>query len=71
MEPIKLFDTVALTVDIPEQGLRRGNIGAVVEVYDDTHFEVEFVDKDGYTYGLAALAANQLMLLHEEPVASK
>jgi hypothetical protein len=33
-------------------------------------FEVEFVDSSGRTYALATLRAQQLMLLHYEPVAA-
>lgn len=67
MQKIKLFDSVALLEDLPEENLWRGQVGAVVEVYDDGKaFEVEFVDKDGRTYGLLALRANQLMLLRHE-----
>jgi hypothetical protein len=67
MQEIKLFDSVALLEDLPEEKLRRGQVGAVVEVYDDGKaFEVEFVDKNGRTYGLLALRSNQIMLLRHE-----
>ena len=60
----KLFDIVALLIDIPEEGLRRGNVGAIVEVYNSGEaYEVEFVDRDGQTYGLLALRPEQFMLL--------
>lgn len=37
------LDTIVLTHDIPEHGLKHGDIGAVVHCYkDDTAFEVEF-----------------------------
>lgn len=67
MRDIKLFDSVALLEDLPEENLWRGQIGAVVEIYKNGEaFEVEFVDTDGRTYGLLALRAKQLMLLHYE-----
>ena len=48
MREIKLFDSVALSADLPEENLRRGQIGAVVEIYNDGEaFEVEFVNKNG------------------------
>jgi hypothetical protein len=69
MREIKLFDSVALLENLPEENLWRGQIGAVVEVYDNGKaFEVEFVDTNGRTYGLLALRAEQLMLLHREAV---
>ena len=69
MREIKLFDSVALLKDLPEENLWRGHIGAVVEIYKSGEaFEVEFVDTSGKTYGLLALRAEQLMLLRHESV---
>jgi hypothetical protein len=69
MKNFKLFDVVALTTDLPEENLFSGQVGTIVEVYNDGEaFEVEFVDRDGYTYGLLTLRPDQLMLLHYEPV---
>ena len=63
MEP---FQSVALLEDLPEEGLVRGQVGAVVETLDAGHYEVEFVDVSGRTYGLATLARDQIMpLLHD------
>ena len=45
---LKLFESVALTRDLPERGLRAGDHGAVVEIYDDRAVEVEFFE-DGET----------------------
>ena len=57
------LETVALTVDLPAQGLTRGNVGTLVQVYGPDAFEVEFVDNDGRTYALATLTADQLLRL--------
>ena len=49
--PIKLLDVVALTVDLPEANLWRGQVGTVVEILaGGTAFEVEFSDREGRTY---------------------
>ena len=45
----KALDTVVLTRDIPEHGLRRGDLGTIVETYDDSGFDVEFVTASGRT----------------------
>jgi hypothetical protein len=66
--PIKLLDVVALTEDLPERGLARGQVGTVVEPLAPDLFEVEFSDDDGRTYALLALRADQLMVLHYRPV---
>jgi len=44
---IELLDTVALVCDVPDLGLVAGELGAVVEVFSQDDFEVEFVDNDG------------------------
>lgn len=69
MKNFKLFDVVALTTDLPEENLLSGQVGTIVEVYNDGEaFEVEFVNVKGETYGLLTLYPAQLMLLHYEPV---
>ena len=69
MREIKLFDGVALLENLPEENLWRGQIGAVVETYNEGEaFEVEFVDTNGRTYGLLALRAEQVMLLRREAI---
>ena len=69
MSNFKLFDVVALTTDLPEENLASGQVGSIVEIYNDGEaFEVEFVNVKGETYGLLTLYPEQLMLLHYEPV---
>ena len=65
---IKLLDVVALTEDLPERGLARGQVGTVVEPLAPDVFEVEFSDDDGRTYAFLSLRADQLMVLHYRPV---
>jgi len=64
----KLLDVVALTVDLPEYDLWRGQVGTVVEVLaDGAAFEVEFSDRNGRTYESLGLRPEQIMVLHFEP----
>ena len=65
---IRLFDVVALTEDLPQRGLVRGQVGTIVESLAPSVFEVEFSDNDGRAYTTLALRAEQLMVLHHEPV---
>lgn len=65
---IKLLDVVALVEDLPAVGLRRGQVGTIVEVYEPEVFEVEFSDIKGRAYAIETLEANQLMPLHHEPI---
>lgn len=65
-DEIRLLDVVALTENLPEYNLWRGEIGAVVECYPDDAYEVEFVAQDGYTYALVTLRGNQLVPLRQK-----
>jgi len=64
---IRLLDVVALTEDIPDRSLLRGQVGTVVEVLGSGMFEVEFVDNDGRTYAMLPLKSSQLLVLHYQP----
>jgi hypothetical protein len=65
---IRVLDVVALTEDLPDEDLYRGQVGTVVETLAPGVFEVEFSDESGRTYASLALHAKQLMVLHYEPV---
>jgi len=66
-EEIRPLDVVALTTDLPQRGLRRGQVGTVVETLPSGVFEVEFSDDQGRGYALLALPADRLMVLHYRP----
>jgi hypothetical protein len=55
-----LLDTVVLTTDLPEHGLRAGDLGAIVELYDGENVEVEFVRATGETKALVTLNASDV-----------
>jgi hypothetical protein len=63
---MKLLDVVALTEDLSEHDLRRGQVGTIVEVLGPDAFMVEFVDNNGRTYATLSLRASQLMVLHHQ-----
>ena len=72
---IHLHDVVVVTEDVPARHfesdlpilLRRGQLGTVVMTHDGTAFEVEFAGRDGRPYALLPIAAEKLIVLHEEP----
>jgi hypothetical protein len=70
MQKLKENDVVALLVDLPEQGLRRGEVGTVLEVFANKEehpggYLVEFVSESGGVYAHADITdASQLMQLH-------
>jgi Domain of unknown function (DUF4926) len=51
----KVLDTVVLDRNLPEHGLRSGDLGAVVPVYEPDGLEVEFVTASGKTQALVTL----------------
>jgi hypothetical protein len=55
-----LLDTVVLDRDLPEYGLRRGDLGAVVDVQSPDGLEVEFVLASGKTQALVSLRASDV-----------
>lgn len=67
-QKIKLFDVVALTQELPDRNLSLGQVGTVVEILAPDVFEVEFSDNEGRTFVELALKAEQLLVLHYEPV---
>ena len=69
---IELLDVVALTVDLPEYHLWRGQVGTVVEVLaNGAAFEIEFSDRNGRTYESVGLRPEQIMVLRFEPASSE
>ena len=67
-QKIQLFDVVALTQDVLNAGLHRGQVGTVVDILDNgAAYEVEFSDKDGRMYDSLGLRSDQLMVLIYEP----
>jgi hypothetical protein len=65
---IQPLEVVALTVDIPELNLRRGQVGTVVDILGaGKALEVEFCDRDGRTYASLGLRPDQVMVLRYEP----
>jgi len=70
MQEIKENDLVALLINLPERGLRRGEVGTVIEVFkrNEHHpagYLVEFVTESGDVYAQADITdATQLVQLH-------
>ncbi|KAA0229610.1 DUF4926 domain-containing protein [candidate division KSB1 bacterium] len=68
-DTIKLLDVVALTADLPEYNLRRGQVGTVVEILAEGNaFEVEFCDREGRMFESIGLRPDQIMVLRYDPV---
>jgi len=64
MDELNILDVVALTENLPQHKLYRGQVGTIVEELSPNVYEVEFSDDNGVAYSLQELSADQLMLLH-------
>ena len=64
-----ILDVVALTQDLPEHGLVRGQVGTIVEDLGGDVVEVEFADTNGVPYAMLGVKQKDLMLLTHERVA--
>lgn len=58
---IRELETIVLTRDLPEYGLSKGDIGAVVHCYDGGDaLEIEFVTGEGHTIAVVTLEAKDV-----------
>jgi ATP-dependent exoDNAse (exonuclease V) alpha subunit len=58
---IQELDSIILTTDLPEYGLKQGDIGTVVLTHRGGEgYEVEFVTLDGETVAVVSLHAPQV-----------
>jgi uncharacterized protein DUF4926 len=61
----KTLDTVVLDKDLPQHGLRRGDLGAIVYLHDPDAMEVEFVTASGKTQALVTLGSRDVRSVHD------
>jgi hypothetical protein len=66
----RVLDTIVLDRDIPDHGLRRGDLGAVVELYEPDGLEVEFVTASGRTAALVTLTAQDVRPVADDDLVS-
>ena len=67
-DKIHELNQIALTVDLPEHQLLRGQVGTVVLDLGPDAAEVEFVDPKGHTYALLTLPKSLLLRLYHSRV---
>lgn len=58
----KMLDSVVLDRDLPEHGLCKGDLGAIVEIYEPDGIEVEFVTASGDTEAVLTLHESDVRL---------
>ena len=59
----ELFDVIELLVDLPEEEVNAGELGTIVEKYDDRAYEVEFANDEGETLALLALTPEKFSVV--------
>ena len=58
---IQEHDCIVLTQDVPEEGLRAGDVGTVVHIHGESAgYEVEFMTLTGRTVAVVTLLPSQL-----------
>jgi Domain of unknown function (DUF4926) len=66
---IRELNSVVLACDLPEHGLKRGDVGTVVLVHAGGGYEVEFMTLDGETLAVVSLRDEQLRPIGRREIA--
>jgi Domain of unknown function (DUF4926) len=66
----RVLDTIVLDRDLPDCGLREGDLGAVVEVYEPDGLAVEFVAASGRTAALLTLTTRAVRPVGDDDLVS-
>ncbi len=66
----RLLDAIVLDRDLRDRGLRKGDLCAVVEVYEPDGLEVEFVTASGRTAALLTLEARDVRPVTDDDLVS-
>ena len=64
------LDIVVLEKDLPANGLKRGDLGTVVEIYEPDGVEVEFVTASGRTEALVTLNVADIRAVGDDDLVS-
>ena len=63
------LDSVVLTEDLPQHGLKRGDVGTVVLEHGRQGFEVEFMTLAGETVVIVSLSPSQVRAIRKREIA--
>ena len=66
----RVLDTIVLDRDLPEHGLRKGDLGSVVEVYEPDGLEVEFVTASERSAALLTLNSRDVRPVSDDDLVS-
>ena len=65
---MSILDTVVLKKDLTANKLKRGDIGAVVEIYEPDGIEVEFVTGGGKTQAVVTLGTADVRVISDKDI---
>ncbi len=66
---MKEHDRVVLKFDIREYGLKTGDVGTIVHIYDQGKaYEIEFVSLNGETIAVVTIEAGQIRPVREREI---
>jgi hypothetical protein len=60
MMKFEMLETVVLEKDLSKHGLKKGDLGTIVEMYEPDGLEVEFVAADGKTKAVLTLRTSEI-----------
>lgn len=63
-----VLESVVLVRDLPEHGLKKGELGAIVELYPPDGLEVEFVRASGRTEVVVTVRSQDVRKLADDDV---
>lgn len=66
---IRELDSVILTVDLPQHGLKKGDVGTVVLLHHGGGYEVEFITLKGETIAVVSLSKDQVRTVGRREIA--
>jgi len=66
----KLLDCVVLAKDLPESGLRAGDLGTVVAIYEPDGLEIEFIKASGETQAVLTLTEADIRPIKADDIVS-
>ncbi len=66
----RVLDTIVLNRDVPDHGLRKGDLGAVVEAYEPGGLEVEIVTVSGRTAAVVTLEVRDVRPVADDDLVS-
>ncbi|MBZ0306699.1 MAG: DUF4926 domain-containing protein [Anaerolineae bacterium] len=65
---IKEYERVALTIDLPDYGLKAGDIGTVVDIRPE-EVTLEFFTLDGQTFAVVPVLPTQIRQVGQHEIA--